>query len=304
VLDDDVERELTELRADPIEIGESARLIGARMENEDDARPVRLVGASFVNDREREKSEHAHAKECGDANGALLQRLLTRRLGTPARRSRVWREIDYNDRVRDAASMALLFTITLAGCRACGESAAADAGSIDPSQRPMPTGMLAPAPVGDAAPSSAARLRIAVHQKGGDWTELQIASPDDRPNKPTFEHWRDDSRFVSLDAMTLLHDPFARAMPGFDLFLPRLFDREALLRLHAELLAYKQTWIAIGSLAEAKARWAPYSTFVRELPDDAAWIAARDALARTIDELASLAHDLGTKGQSLWVLGV
>jgi hypothetical protein len=162
-----------------------------------------------------------------------------------------------------------------AGCRSCaeegGRGAAVDSG---PAQPAMPPGMLMPIDAAAAAPSGASPvqpLRVAHGVKSGAWTELQIANPGDKPDRADFQHWRDDSSFVSLEAMTLMHEAFARALPGFDLFLPRLFGPEALTRLATELEAFAQ----------------------RSSGD----------IASTARELAQLARTTAAKGQSLWVLG-
>lgn len=141
----------------------------------------------------------------------------------------------------------------------------------------MPTGMLVPpsgdaSASGDAGPGAAVDpLRIARGVKSGSWTELQVARPGDAPSRTDFEHWREDSRFVSLEAMTLMHEPFARALPGFDLFLPRLYDPAALAKLATELDAF----------------------------------AARSAgpIVVTARELAALAREAAARGEGWWVLG-
>jgi hypothetical protein len=108
--------------------------------------------------------------------------------------------------------------------------------------------------------------------KGGAYAELQLARPGDREDRKDFEHWRDDSLYVSLAAMTALHDAFARALPSFDLFLPRLFAGDTLGRLADELGAF-----AARSSGE---------------------------LALTARELADHARATKAKGQALWVLGI
>lgn len=164
----------------------------------------------------------------------------------------------------------------LGGCRSCGDEQGRSAeGGAAVTGPTMPTGMLVPIDAPSAASSApaagASSLRLARHVKGGAWTELQIARPEDRPERYEFDHWRDDSTFVSLEAMTLLHEPFARALPGFDLFLPRLYGGEALTRLAAELDAFAAR--------------------------------SRGDLAITARELAAIARDTAAKGQRLWVLG-
>ncbi len=159
-----------------------------------------------------------------------------------------------------------------AGCRSCAEDhgAATDAGPAPPT---MPLGMLMP--VDGAAVSSdagAGAMRVAHGMKSGAWTELQPARPGDTPERTDFQHWQGDSSFVSLEAMTLMHEAFARALPGFDLFLPRLFAPDALGRLAAELEAF-----------------APR--------------AANADVAGAARELAQLARGAAGKGLGLWVLG-
>jgi hypothetical protein len=132
--------------------------------------------------------------------------------------------------------------------------------------------MLVPIVEPDAsADASGSTLRVARAVKGGAWTELQIARPGDRADRTDFQHWRDDSWFVSLEAMTLLHQAFAHALPGFDLFLPRMFAPDALVKLAAELDAFGQR--------------------------------ASGEIASTARDVAQIANATAAKGQSLWVLG-
>ena len=169
-----------------------------------------------------------------------------------------------------------------AGCRSCANdpgSAGRDAAGAQPA---MPPGMLMPAgeggerseqgkPAGEGSGGDAAGLRVARHVKSGAWTELQVAAAGDTADKKDFQHWREDSVFVSLEAMTLLHESFARALPGFDLFLPRLFGPDALAKLATELDGFAKT--SSGPIAE------------------------------TARELSALAKDTAAKRQSLWILG-
>ena len=134
----------------------------------------------------------------------------------------------------------------------------------------MPTGMLVPATAAAAAEAGAGSAGVARHMKAGAWVELQIARPGDDAERREFTHWNDDSWFVSLDAMTALHEPFARVLPGFDLFLPRLFTPDALARLGDELDGF-----AGGATGE---------------------------LASTARELASVARSVAAKREALWVL--
>jgi hypothetical protein len=137
----------------------------------------------------------------------------------------------------------------------------------------MPSGMLVPVRAGDGgAVDPADPFRLARGKTGGAWIELQVARGGDTPERRAFARWAADSWFVSLSAMTLLHEPFARALPGFDLFLPRLFAPSALVALEREL--------------EAFARGAPAG------------------VASTARELATLARDTAARNESLWVLGL
>lgn len=172
--------------------------------------------------------------------------------------------------------LALASVGSVAGCRSCaedrGSAPAVDAG---PAQPTMPQGMLVPAAErADGGETDAGgTMRIARGVKGGAWTELQVARPGDTAQRTDFQHWRDDSWFVSLEAMTQMHEAFARALPGFDLFLPRLFGPDALAKLAGELDAFAASHSSSGDLAAT----------------------ARD--------LAQLARTTAGRGQSLWVLG-
>jgi hypothetical protein len=104
--------------------------------------------------------------------------------------------------------------------------------------------------------------------------------------------------------MAVLHEPFARALPGFDLFLPRLLEGEALGTLRIELLSLQGELLAMPSARAAKARWGEVSQTIQGLPEDPAWLAARITLLATIDELVALAKALESQGRGLWVLGI
>lgn len=169
--------------------------------------------------------------------------------------------------------------VATASCRDCDTPSVgpAEAGPVATTSGPrMPVGMLSPAGSSAGADTDAGErpsLGLAKGQKSGSWVELQIAGASDDASKKTFEHWKDDSRFLSVDALTQLHGVFARAMPGFDLFLPRLFAGEALAKLVKELEAFAD---------DAKNGATMRST-------------ARDA--------ATFAKEVSGKGRGLWVLG-
>lgn len=176
-------------------------------------------------------------------------------------------------RVMFGWSAALLVAVlTLAGCRSCsdGHGRDGDAGGI--SGPTMPTGMLVPSDAPSAATPGAPSLRLARDVKSGPYVELQTSRPGDRADRLDFQHWRDDSQFVPLEAMTLLHEPFARALPGFDLFLPRLYSPEELVRLAAELDGFAKS--------------------------------SQGEIAMTARELATFARAVAEKGSGLWVITV
>lgn len=163
----------------------------------------------------------------------------------------------------------LAASISLGACRSCGEDK--ERGGPTVSGPTMPPGMLVPSDAPAAPAPATSSLRVARNMKAGPWTELQVARPGDRADRTDFQHWREDSAFVSLEAMTLLHEAFARALPGFDLFLPRLYAPPALAMLAAELEAFASR--------------------------------ADGPIASTAREVATLAKETAAKGASLWVLG-
>ncbi len=162
--------------------------------------------------------------------------------------------------------------LTLFGCRSCSDERglAGDGGGV--SGPTMPIGMLVPSDAPSATPARASTLGLARHVTSGAWAELQIARPGDRADRRDFQHWRDDSSYVPLEAMTLLHEPFARGLPGFDLFLPRLYSPEALVRLAAELDAFLST--------------------------------SGGEIAVTARALAAFARGVAEQGRALWVLTI
>lgn len=178
-----------------------------------------------------------------------------------------------------AMTPALVSLGALTGCRSCGDDEkAAPPERREASGPAMPSGMLVPQDNGEggaggagAPDQSGEGMRVARGIKSGAWVELQVAGEGDQADRRSFDRFRDDARFVSLEAMTKLHEAFALALPGFDLFLPRLFGGEALSKLARELDALA----AKGGASAA-------------------------GLAR---ELAGIVREHAQKGQSLWVLG-
>lgn len=207
---------------------------------------------------------------------------------------------------RRPAPIVLLLAATAAldvGCRGCADGARDRAEASGPT---MPVGLLAPLPDGAGA-GAAARFALlqgtAARDPGTGWIELQRARDGDGPERSAFERGLATSSYLSADAMTFLHDAFARALPGFDPFLPHFFDRDALGRLVRELVVVRADLARTTSLAGAKDRWGASST-VAGLADDAAWDAARTALLRTIEGLSALAAEGVRDGRGLWVLGI
>jgi hypothetical protein len=149
------------------------------------------------------------------------------------------------------------------------------------------------------------RWALSSGKTAGEWVELQIAQPSDQPDRARFDRWRPDSQFLTFDAMAFLHDAFARAYGGasFDLFLPRLFDGPALVRLRSELESLERQLVATPDIASAKAQWGQASTVLRGLADDRAWLEARGALVRTARELGAFSGRIAGRGERLWILG-
>lgn len=203
-------------------------------------------------------------------------------------------------------SRAFALVILLAatnGCRGCGSPE----DPPPPAGPPMPSGLLAPSLV--PAPSASGAVGIAPaelfalarEKREGAWAEIQLAADAGAPPRP---RWQTDSRFLSLEAMAFLHDPFATALAGFDLFVPHFFDPSALFRLAGELADREAQVRATTSVREARARWATASTFVAGLTTDEEWGQARETLLATLRDLATLARIVGGRGEGLWVLGI
>lgn len=136
----------------------------------------------------------------------------------------------------------------------------------------MPRGLLVPG--ADAAAVYTARGDLALHRDRIEGVELHGASASD-VERNDVDGGAADAVYLSLDAMTVLHDVFARAYVrssdggAFDLFVPRIVDGRV---LADELRA-----------------------FLDHLPLDAP---GRDTLAQTGASLIQLAQARGR----LWVL--
>lgn len=203
---------------------------------------------------------------------------------------------------------ALVLTVLFAGCR-CG-APEGDAPARDAGQPPMPTGMLVPvegsAPVpasstlADAGPGR--RMALTQGETGGAFVELQPSAKGELPDRRDFTRWQKTSHYLSVDAITLLHGPLARANPGFDLFVPRYFGPYALERLVTELATFEKAWAALGSMVAAKETWARQSSFIDGLANEAEWAEAKAGLLATVQKLSALAAAHAKRDEGLWIL--
>jgi len=186
------------------------------------------------------------------------------------------------------------------GCKTTPAPPAAEEAQDASMQKPLPTGMLA-APSMSAKPAVGKSLRSVREAKTGEWIELQPAPEGETPKKTKFDFFKRDSLFVPLDAMTLLHDAFARAQPGFAMFTPQLFVATDLGRLKSELREFKRLWSQVPTAAAARARY-PYSARVNAALTDELWKDFQGELSFTIDEIIKLADAQIAQGAALWVL--
>jgi|GEM_PF-3065826 len=168
---------------------------------------------------------------------------------------------------------------TTAACKSCDVRPAGPGdGGDDPAvaegphvQPTMPEGMLLPGAGGGGGASgeggsdrgasgggasAAPGVRTARRVKAGPYAELQPAAAGDRPSRRDLASWSDASLFVSLEAMALLHEAFARALPGFDLFVPRLLGPDALRVLAGELAPIERAGGPAASAAREVAAYA------------------------------------------------
>lgn len=196
----------------------------------------------------------------------------------------------------------LVFLIACKSSEAPPPSAEAQDASM---QRPLPSGMLAP-PSSPSPPSTqnakvGKSLKSTREATTGEWIELQPAPEGESPKKTKFDFFKKDSLFVPLDAMTLMHDAFARAQPGFAMFTPQLFVAMSLGRLKTELRELKRVWSQVPTAAAARARY-PYSARVNAALTDELWKDFQGELVFTIDEVIKLADAQIAQGAALWVL--
>lgn len=174
-------------------------------------------------------------------------------------------------------------------------------------QRPLPTGMLAPSPNTSATPAApgaagvARSLKSAREVTTGEWIEIQPAPEGESPKKTKFDFFKKDSLFVPLDAMSLLHDSFARAQQGFALFTPQLFPALTLGELKTQLKEFKRIWTSVPTATAARQRW-PFSARVKIAMTDELWRDFQGELVFTIDEILKFADGQIQKGEGLWIL--
>lgn len=161
--------------------------------------------------------------------------------------------------------------------------------------------MLAPPGAASAPAPVAKSLRSVRDATTGEWIELQPAPEGESPKKTKFDFFKKDSLFIPLDAMTLLHDSFARAQEGFALFTPQLFVAMKLAELKTQLREFKRVWLSVPTAAIARQRW-PFSARVKIALTDDLWRDFQAELVFTIDEIIKFADDQIKKGEGAWIL--
>jgi hypothetical protein len=152
-----------------------------------------------------------------------------------------------------------------------------------------------------ASLSGPERLRL-VPLARAEWVELRIVrggaprtrSSDGGP----------DSRYLSLDALALLHDALGRASPGFDLFQPRVLDAAGIGRLRFELVLLRTDVAETPDRKAALRRWGEISTLLRELRDDPSWLETRTAWVGLIDALVSWCDEATRSSGELLIAGM
>jgi hypothetical protein len=71
-------------------------------------------------------------------------------------------------------------------------------------------------------------------------------------------------------------------------------------KLAQELRAQRTEWLAVPTLAEAKAKW-PGADTLREIPDDDAWRRAQAAFGATLEEMAAHVDRIAGQGGGMRV---
>jgi hypothetical protein len=138
----------------------------------------------------------------------------------------------------------------------------------------MPSGMLAPTAPRAAVigPSSFVLAHAEGARPTGEWIELKASA---------------EARAVYLPAlvMPLLHEAFARALPGFGPFGVHRFEGNALGQLRDEIDTIAKSAGGI-SLTEARRRW-PSSDALARIAGENEWEPCRAAFARALAELTA-----------------
>jgi hypothetical protein len=196
----------------------------------------------------------------------------------------------------------LFSLIVVAGCKTSDAPPppAAEAPQDASMQPPMPSGMLA-APPSPSAAALAKSLRSVREATTGEWIEVQPAPEGESPKKTKFDYFKKDSLFIPLDAMSLLHDSFARAHQGFALFTPQLFVALTLGELKTQLKEFRRIWSSVPTASVARARW-PFSARVKIALTDELWRDFQAELVYTIDEITKFADGQIQKGEGAWNL--
>jgi hypothetical protein len=186
---------------------------------------------------------------------------------------------------RRARILALALFVVLAlvpSCRCSDEGPAAHKAAIPL----LPSGMLAP-PVSSSAARigpSAFALAHTDARPPGEWIRLEAT--------------RDTANvYLPVPVMPLLHEAFARALPGFGPFGSHRFEGAALGRLHDEVEALGRGAGAL-SLAEARRRW-PASDGLARIGGDSDWVPCREAFAQTLAELTVFLDAARRRGDAI-----
>jgi hypothetical protein len=107
------------------------------------------------------------------------------------------------------------------------------------------------------------------------------------------------SVFLPVPMMPLVHEAFARALPGFGPFGSHRFEGESLRQLRDELDAIAQSVRGLP-VAEARRRW-PSADVLAGIGPEAAWEPCRAAFVRTLDELSAFLDAVRRRGSAVTV---
>ncbi|MCA9589730.1 MAG: hypothetical protein KC657_30710 [Myxococcales bacterium] len=110
------------------------------------------------------------------------------------------------------------------------------------------------------------------------------------------------ARYFALEALSLLHDPFARARPGFALLTEQRFEVDALPALSAGLADATTAWLGVATAAQARARAGESSDVAQLVTTDADAAALRDAVASLARELRDVVEEARGRGRVVYLL--